>query len=325
MKKLTVWVIAFFFFVFHNTLISQEVGVSSDGSTPDTTAMLDIKSTEKGLLIPRMTKAQRNTIKNPAISLLIFQTDNSPGFYFYNGTKWNKLYGGDGVCKDEDMDGYDECDILHPYDSDDLIADCNDQDPDIYPGATELCDGIDNDCDGVIDNGFSLLGQPCTVGTGACQKSGFLTCSPDGSTVVCDVSPGAPSSEICDGIDNDCDGVIDEGFGSLGDPCTVGTGACKRSGFLTCSPDGSTVVCDVSPGIPSSEICDGIDNDCDGVIDEGFGSLGDPCTVGTGACQRSGFLTCSPDGSTVVCDVSPGIPSSEICDGIDNDCDGVVD
>jgi hypothetical protein len=67
-------------------IYAQNVGISVDGSTPDNSAMLDIKSTSGGLLIPRMTKSQRDSISSPATSLIIYQTDNTPGFYYNAGT-----------------------------------------------------------------------------------------------------------------------------------------------------------------------------------------------------------------------------------------------
>lgn len=65
---------------------AQNVGISTDSSTPDNSAMLDVKSTEKGMLIPRMTMAQRNLIASPATGLLVYQTDGTSGFYFNQGT-----------------------------------------------------------------------------------------------------------------------------------------------------------------------------------------------------------------------------------------------
>jgi hypothetical protein len=66
----------------------SQVAINTDGSVPDNSAMLDIKSTGKGLLLPRMTNDQRNAIVSPANGLMIFQTDNIPGFYYYNGSAW---------------------------------------------------------------------------------------------------------------------------------------------------------------------------------------------------------------------------------------------
>lgn len=68
------------------TSFAQSVGINGDGSTPDASAMMDVKSTDKGVLIPRMLMTERDGIANPATGLLIFQTDNTPGFYYNSGT-----------------------------------------------------------------------------------------------------------------------------------------------------------------------------------------------------------------------------------------------
>lgn len=110
----------------------------------------------------------------------------------------------EGLSTDADGDGHytpDSCKT--PKD------DCNDNDPTIYPGDTELCDSKDNNCNGQVDEGFPV-GTICSVGIGACERQGIFVCSGDGTGVVCNATPGEPSPEICDGIDNDCDGIIDE-------------------------------------------------------------------------------------------------------------------
>jgi hypothetical protein len=93
MKKLSF--IAVIFLLSCSMLFSQ-ISVTTDGSAADNSSMLDIKSTSKGLLIPRMTQAQRNNISSPANGLMIYQTDNSPGFYFHNGTTWSSVSGSGG-------------------------------------------------------------------------------------------------------------------------------------------------------------------------------------------------------------------------------------
>ncbi|MBU0479697.1 MAG: hypothetical protein KKG47_01215 [Proteobacteria bacterium] len=122
-------------------------------------------------------------------------------------------------------------------------GDCNDADSGISPAGIEVVDGMDNDCNGVVDD--------C---------SGF---------------------EICDGVDNDCDGAADEDFNLLGNSCSDGMGACRRTGEFVCSADGNGETCNATAAAPSAERCDGIDNDCDGVTDEGIPSQS------TGICCRT--------------------------------------
>jgi hypothetical protein len=74
-----------------------QVAINSDNSVPDNSAMLDIKSSDKGILIPRMTQAQRNAIASPATGLMIYQTDNTPGFYFNSGTSVSPVWGPTGA------------------------------------------------------------------------------------------------------------------------------------------------------------------------------------------------------------------------------------
>lgn len=71
---------------------AQSVGIGT--TTPDASAQLDVSNTSKGILIPRLTSAQRSAINNPATSLLVFQTDGTPGFYYYNGAAWVNLTNG---------------------------------------------------------------------------------------------------------------------------------------------------------------------------------------------------------------------------------------
>lgn len=142
------------------------------------------------------------------------------------------------------------------------------------PASPEECDGIDNDKDGSIDEDFDV-GYQCSVGVGACMRGGFKVCSSDGSGTDCTAVPGTSSAEVCDYVDNDCDGSIDEGFDLvLGTQCTAGVGACMRGGFQVCSPDGSGTECSAIPGVPEYvETCgDGIDNDCNGLVDDGCSS-----------------------------------------------------
>ncbi|MBI2060910.1 MAG: carboxypeptidase regulatory-like domain-containing protein [Nitrospirae bacterium] len=186
--------------------------------------------------------------------------------------------------------------------------------------APEICDGVDNDCNGQADEqtggGSCSTGQPGVCAQGAMKcASGSLVCAP----------LALPSAERCDGLDNDCDGLADENFPTKGESCSTGTGACEVEGVVGCSTDGTSVTCLADPRSPTPELCDGFDNDCDGLADEDFLNRGQNCLAGTGACQAAGVISCSADGTGTLCSAVPLSPSPELCDTVDNDCDGVID
>lgn len=165
-----------------------------------------------------------------------------------------------------------------------LSEDCDDDDPFINPGAADACDGIDNNCDGVTDPDFDLDGDGASTCAGDCDDS--------------DPYLGPHLPEVCDGRDNDCDFMSDEGFDQDGD------------GFTTCRGDCDDTDPTVSPG--QEELCgDGVDNDCDPTTSELSDQDGDGYTFCTGDCNES-------DSS-----VHPG--AVEQCDGVDNNCSGVID
>ena len=186
----------------------------------------------------------------------------------------------------------------------------------------ELCDNLDNDCDGETDEIFTELGENCTSGLGECSQPGTYICSNDSTAVTCDAVPLEAGEEQCgNSKDDDCDGTVDEGC-----DCDNGTtrdcdpGWCTHKGTQTCS-DGKWGSCEI---IPETEVCNGIDDDCDGNIDNGFDGLGDVCEDGTGECKVTGTYICNDD-EQMVCSESAKDSEQESCDGLDNDCDGNID
>jgi hypothetical protein len=194
----------------------------------------------------------------------------------------------------------------------------------------ETCDGCDNDCDGVTDNGVAAV--PCGLASPP-NCSGSASCKPPQSVVQGGCAAGGgfnacsntPQAESCDSLDNNCNGVADDGLGGstcvpVGNPPGLvygGTSQCQY-GLNQCI--GGTTSCVGGTG-PSPEVCDGIDNNCDGSVDNAIAGLGQACGINQAPCSP-GVIACI--GGATVC--QGGVqPQPEICDGVDNNCNGSVD
>ena len=211
------------------------------------------------------------------------------------------------VCVDNDADGH--C----------ADVDCNDDDILVYPGADELCDQVDNDCDDQTDEDFPDLGEACdsTDDPDLCEN-GVFVCNAlqDGTVCFGDV----PTPELCNGVDDDCDSEADEDWPELGTSCDGPDEDTCENGEYVCSADMAGVTCNES-GTSGLEICNGYDDDCDGQTDEDLGTY----TCGFGVCMVT-VDTCV-DGQPQECIPSSADEERETTcdDGLDNDCDALVD
>ena len=223
------------------------------------------------------------------------------------------------------------------------------------PGAERCGNGLDDDKNGLVDEGCTctlhdwqrcFVGDPALAGVGACAW-GRQDCGKNGEFATfgaCEGS-GAPSAEICgNAIDDDCNGTVDEGcecvpgktrpcFGGPSEAADKGT--CK-SGTQTCDASGKWGTCDGQVLPQSSDACNGLDDDCDAVVDNGCACMpgatetcytGASGTLNVGAC-KAGQRTCAalPGGGSAwgACD-GMVLPSTETCNAVDDDCDGKID
>ncbi len=238
------------------------------------------------------------------------------------------------------------------------FTDCNDGEASVYPGATEYCDGYDNDCNGSVDDGASTgatwyadfdgdgYGNSAVTVVSCTQPTGYVLSGGDCSDVDASVNGG--QTEYCDGVDNDCDGNVDEGDAAdaytwYTDTDGDGYGD-SASAVSSCTQPPGTVLfdndcddSDVSVSPVGVEYCDGLDNNCDGDVDE-------DSAANASTWYRDGDSDGygdSASGTTVACDLPAGYSASsdecddgnsnihptgtELCDGVDNDCDGNTD
>lgn len=193
--------------------------------------------------------------------------------------------------------------------------DCNDRSPSINPAAIELCDGVDNDCTGIADDG---AGMECVFGSGArgcttaCGTAGNRVC-----TAACTLTACAAATESCNDCDDDGDGLVDDGL-----PCRRGTTmacttTCGTTGTRVCAAD-----CGGFGACSAAEVCNGCDDDGNGVADNGFTCVRGASQSCITACGTAGAQTCNGTCTGFSTCVAP----SEVCsNGCDDNGNGAID
>ncbi len=259
-------------------------------------------------------------------------------------------------CQDDDLDGY-------GVGADCLGSDCNDHHPLVYQNAKEQCDSMDNNCNGVIDEGLdpSDAGDLNCVQVGVCQNS-QIACR-QGAWSCGYPNQYQEEEQQCDGFDNDCDGQTDEHVDLQSDinHCGRCSTVCAAQFSQVACHEGLCQIdvceenhydlngvyadgCEYACVKTGQEVCDGTDNDCNGKIDDGFdlstdlencGGCGNRCVYVNadsvcelGHCNfiscRDGFFNANQaldDGCEYACHAQ----GAEVCNGVDDDCNGITD
>ncbi|MBI2669033.1 PQQ-binding-like beta-propeller repeat protein [Candidatus Woesearchaeota archaeon] len=259
-----------------------------------------------------------NPNRNPAIEDICNSIDDNCDGQTDEGVTfndWYKDHDGDGFPTSSESvkacmppEGYRAHNPLDPWD-------CNDSEIDVSPVAIEVCNGLDDNCNGQMDEGLPLSAwykDNDQDSFGDQDTKEFFCNIPPGEYVNnpqdCndsdpDINPN--TTEVCDNVDNNCDGQVDE---SLILECYTGCGTgsqlCENGGWTACTAP-----------LPEEEVCDGIDNDCNGLIDENLLKIcSTACGEGIEGCVNEQWKECT----------APK-PEPEVCDHVDNNCDGAVD
>lgn len=227
--------------------------------------------------------------------------------------------------------------------------DCDDDDARVSPNAVEICNGLDDDCDGAVDEDLQTTTYADTDGDGfgdhttaksACEGAdGRVTNADDCDDLDPLVSPAGV--EVCNEMDDNCDGQIDEGVANafyadadgdtFGDAAGIVYACALPAGYVTESTDCDDTNAAANPA--GNEVCDLADNDCDGAVDEGVtrtwyvdldgDTWGTSDAVQDACAQPTGYAAFPDDCADDDASIHPD--ATEVCDGVDEDCDGLVD
>jgi len=233
-----------------------------------------------------------------------------------------------------------------------LFDDCDDAAPSVHPGAAEVCNGLDDSCSGLADDGLPFadyyldadgdgFGDPATALSACALPAARVADGTDCDDTAFAIHPGA--AEVCNGLDDSCSGVADDGLvfadyyldgdgDGFGDPATALSACAPPAGRVTDGTDCDDTASAVHPG--AAEVCNGLDDSCSGVADDGLvfadyyldgdgDGFGDPASVLSACAPPAGRITDGTDCDDTAAAIFPG--AAEVCNGLDDSCDGVPD
>ncbi len=181
-------------------------------------------------------------------------------------------------------------------------------------GSDDNCNSIDEDCSGVADDNYITPATDC--GVGVCYAAGTLECVNGNLQDTCIEGSPTGTDDDCNDVDEDCSGVADDNYIVLTTEC--GLGVCYANGTLECVNGGTIDTCVEGSPTGADDNCNDIDEDCSGVPDDNYVSI--PTECGVGECISTGMTDCVAGNITDSC--VDGTPNAEICNGLDDDCDG---
>ena len=219
----------------------------------------------------------------------------------------------DPACVDHDGDGFVEASGCPG----DLPAgDCAPRDPMRAPGRPEVCNLVDDDCDGRVDEDGPGEGADCTTDQPGVCAAGVTVCAQ--GELHCDQVERRGLRDTCNGLDDDCDGQTDEEG--------AGSARCDSGELGVCGPGRDGCVDGAVRCVPevqaTAETCNGLDDDCDGQTDEDDPGGGEACPTGLDGVCAQGVQRCGGGRLGCVATVQPG---AETCNGLDDNCDGDTD
>ena len=263
-------------------------------------------------------------------------------------------------CGDKPDTGDSQDSAVEDLDGDGYVGedDCDQFEAAVHPDAPEVCNGIDDDCDGVTDPGTATdattwyadidgdaAGDPGHTTTACTQPDDYVQNNTDCDDAHAEAFPG--HTEVCDGLDNNCDGDTDPPTAvdastwwadsdgdTYGDGAVAQTACTAPTGFVDEHTDCDDTRAEVHPG--ATEVCNELDDDCDNVTDPdaSFGAptwhddqdgdtYGDPLDVQVSCAAPAGYVANGEDCDDSRASVYPG--ATELCNNLDDDCDGTTD